>query len=77
MKKDELEIKMRPVNSSNIATIGYDDKTNTLAVRFKNGKLYHYYGINKIIYTSLLSSQSLGSYLYQHVINKKIKFKQI
>ncbi len=42
---------MQPVESSQIAAIGHDAETNTLAVRFKNWKgvptsLYHYRNFN-------------------------------
>src|SRR3546814_14208537 len=31
-----------PVKSSQIASIGHDPSTNTLAIEFKGGKVYHY-----------------------------------
>ena len=31
-----------PVASSNVATVGYDEATNTLEVEFKDGSVYQY-----------------------------------
>lgn len=60
----ENEMEMKPVKSSNIAAIGYEN--GTLAVHFvgsKNnpaGSVYHYDGVTKVHYDKLMASESLG-----------------
>lgn len=57
-------MEMKPVKSSNIAAIGYEN--GTLAVHFvgsKNnpaGSVYHYDGVKKEHYDKLMASDSLG-----------------
>jgi hypothetical protein len=51
-------MKYQSVNSSNISEIGHSD--DTLGIRFKSGKEYHFFGVSKLIYTQLLSSASVG-----------------
>lgn len=40
-----MHIKMPPVKSSAIASIGHDPASNTMAVQFHNGGLHHYPGV--------------------------------
>jgi hypothetical protein len=57
-------MQMKPVKSSNIAAIGYEN--GTLAVRFMGskttpeGSLYHYPGVTQAHYDKLMKSESLG-----------------
>ncbi len=57
-------MEMKPVKSSNIAEIGYEN--GTLAVRFMGskttpeGSLYHYDGVTKEHYDKLMKSDSIG-----------------
>ena len=58
------QIPLTPVVSSTIAAIGYDEPSQTLAVRFKRGELYHYTNVPPAIHAALLDAESLGSYLH-------------
>lgn len=58
---------MQPVESSQIAAIGHDAETNTLAVRFKNWKgvptsLYHYQNFTAEDFEAFKSAESLGKH---------------
>jgi len=55
------------VSSSNIASIGYDDNSQTLEVEFLNGSVYHYFDVPQHIYDGLISADSHGQYLAQNV----------
>ena len=57
------------VDSSNIASIGYDAATQTLEVEFKNGGLYEYVGVPGNVYTDLMNASSHGSFLYHNIRN--------
>ena len=61
-------IAMHSVKSSQIAEIGHDAKTNTLAVRFKHGgTLYHYAGVDAKKFDEFKNSESMGSFLGQKI----------
>ena len=57
-----------PVESSNIAAVGYEG--NVLTVAFKNGSVYTYAGVPLTIYQSLLNAPSKGQYLAKEIKGK-------
>lgn len=73
-KKEEItEIPlMIKVKSSAIKTIGYDEKTNTLYVEFKNRHIYMYLNVFNEEQKGFLSADSKGKYF-----NRKIKKKYL
>ena len=66
---------MIPVNSSNLASIGYEPQSQTLRIEFKSG-VYDYYNVPKLIYDGLMSASSHGKYHAQYIKNS-FKFKKI
>ncbi|MDP4280182.1 MAG: KTSC domain-containing protein [Dehalococcoides mccartyi] len=56
-----------PVDSSNLASIGYDVASFTLEVEFINGTIYQYSGVPENEYNGLMSASSKGSYLNQQI----------
>ena len=59
-----------PVSSSNVNSIGYDADTQTLEVEFKNGAIYHYFGVPEYEHDGLMSADSKGKYLHSHIKNR-------
>jgi len=55
------------VQSSNILSIGYDPDTKILEIEFIKGSIYHYYGVPLNRFNELMSAQSHGKYLNQHI----------
>jgi len=55
-------MKMTPVESSNLSAVGYDEKTQTMNVRFNSGGLYAYYNEPEKTYRKLMDADSHGSY---------------
>lgn len=53
---------MQPVESSNLAAVGYDPTTSTLAVRFTNGTLYHYPDVKPALHDQLMAAESKGKF---------------
>lgn len=53
---------MQPVCSTNLAAVGYDEISNTLCIRFRQGGTYAYSGVPKNIYDNLMCASSKGSY---------------
>jgi hypothetical protein len=51
-----------PVESSNIASIGYDRSSMTLEVEFKRGGTYQYFDVSPDLHDALMKSGSKGEY---------------
>jgi hypothetical protein len=56
-----------PVESSNLAAVGYDEMSHRLTVSFKSGTVYQYYAVPLSIYRALMASVSLGSFFARHI----------
>lgn len=53
-----------PVNSSNVAAVGYDANSSTLEVEFKSGSVYQYFDVPDQHFHALSGgSVSAGRYL--------------
>jgi hypothetical protein len=57
----------QPVNSSNIASIGYDQATQILEVEFLNSTVYQYFNVPLPVYEGLMGAGSHGTYLNAHI----------
>jgi len=57
------------VASSNIASIGYDESTQTLEVEFHNGTVYQYYNVPPSMHEQLMSEGSKGRFLNTYIKN--------
>lgn len=56
-----------PVESSNLAAVGYDPANETLYVSFAGGSLYAYDGVDEAVHIGLMKANSKGSFFYEHV----------
>lgn len=66
---NEYGVEMIQVSSSNVESIGYDEQQQVLYVRFLNGSLYIYKGVNMYEFGSLRDAPSIGSYLHRNIKN--------
>ena len=57
------------VPSSNVASIGYDDATETLEVEFVSGSIYQYYNVPRNLFEELVSAASKEQFLNQYIKN--------
>jgi hypothetical protein len=57
------------VSSSNIASVGHDESSQTLEVEFLNGSIYEYYDVPEYVYQELITAASVGSYFSQRIKN--------
>ncbi len=64
------------VVSRNIKSIGYDPSINTLEVEFNSGSIYQYYTVPSSIYEGIMSANSKGTFLNDH-IKGKYPYKRI
>lgn len=69
-------IPMVPVTSNQVAAIGYDAGTKTLAVTFTRGTgaIYHYPGVEPETHAAFLKAESIGTYFGKHI--KSLPFKK-
>lgn len=57
------------VQSSNVESIGYDQKSETVYVKFLDGKVYAYKGVHQNEYDNLMNATSVGSHLHRNFKN--------
>lgn len=50
------------VSSTSIASIGYDEASQTLEIEFSNGSVYQYYNVPQTIFDELRTSPSVGKF---------------
>lgn len=65
-------IKLVPVASSQLKAIGYDKDSNTLAIEFNSGGVYHYANFTEQDWQDFQKAESKGSHFYR-VIKKDSK----
>jgi hypothetical protein len=71
----ENNVVFKPVSSSQIKEIGYDEPSKTLYVRFKSkNKVYSYAPVSEGTYNELMASKSIGKFFYAE-IRLKVKAK--
>ncbi len=61
------EIEMISVISSNVESIGYDEGTQTLRIKFLTGAIYEYKNVPLMEFEQLKNATSVGSYLNRNI----------
>lgn len=56
-----------PVDSSNIAAIGYDAESTTLEVEFLDGSVYQYFDVPEAVYEDFAAAESPGGFLHAEI----------
>ncbi|MES2247627.1 MAG: KTSC domain-containing protein [Pseudomonadota bacterium] len=75
---DEAElivIAMKPVKSQQVASIGYDAGSKTLAVTFTRGPgtVYQYPGVDAKLHADFLAADSIGTFFGKHFKTRPFK----
>lgn len=67
--KPRPAIALVPVTSNQVAAIGYDEATQTLAVAFTRGTgtIYHYPGVKAETHADFLKAESIGKFFGAHI----------
>jgi hypothetical protein len=70
-EQEYVAIPMTPVTSNQIAAIGHDAATSTLAVTFTRGTgaVYHYPNVPRETYEAFLAAESKGNFFGQHIMS--------
>jgi hypothetical protein len=56
-----------PVDSSNIASIGYDPGSQTLQVEFQGGRVYQYFDVPEGVFQEFLAASSKGKFFHANI----------
>jgi len=74
MHYQDIEIKRQKVESSNVASLGYHDEFQIMALEMLNGIIYYYLDIPKKHFNEMTNPNgdgichpSIGSYLHRNV----------
>lgn len=61
-------IPLTPVKSNQVAAVGYDRATKTLAVTFRRGShVYHYHGVEPETHQAFIGAESIGNFFGRHI----------
>jgi hypothetical protein len=74
-----LEGKMErlAVNSSNLASVGYDEERSTLEVEFRSGLVYHFYNVPAYRFSGLMRASSVGGYFDSYIRKRSYRYRQV
>ena len=61
------DIEMKPVQSSNINAVGYDELNQVMHVEFTNGNKYIYFDVPPKYHEAFIGSDSIGKHFVKHV----------
>ena len=70
-------MKRQSVESSNLASIGYDAVNKILEVEFNHGGLYQYFDVPKNEYNALMNADSHGQYFDRNIKKAGYRFVKI
>ncbi len=65
-----------PEQSSNVREIGYDAKSMTMTVTFRNAQAYQYFDVPQDIWQQALEAQSIGSFMAK-VIKGNYRYSKV
>jgi len=63
-------IERKPVPSSDLASVGYDERTRVLEIEFHSGGIYRYLDVPKEIFDALLAAESKGRFFAARIRNQ-------
>ncbi|HEY8950084.1 MAG TPA: KTSC domain-containing protein [Rhizomicrobium sp.] len=58
-----------PVSSSSLASVGYEEETQTLEVEFLKTGVYQYFGVPSPLHEGLMTAQSVGTFFAANIRN--------
>lgn len=66
-----LEIVSEPVQSSNIAAIGYNAEHSIIHIEFRSGGVYRYLDCSQELFNEFEAAESLGKFFHQKIKDSK------
>lgn len=55
------------VSSSNLYSVGYEQKSETLEIEFRGGGVYQYYNVPRNIFDHLMNAGSKGKFFHVYI----------
>jgi hypothetical protein len=55
------------VTSSNLSEVGYDARSTTLEIMFRDGAVYQYFDVPEQVYDGLVNAASAGQYFHANI----------
>ena len=65
-----------PVESSDIVSIGYDEKSQLLEIEFSGGRIYQYHDVEPNVHKHFMQADSYGQY-FNSFINNRYKYGRV
>ena len=65
------------VESTSLASVGYDAEAKVLEIEFAGGGVYQYIDVPQETYEGLMAAESHGSYFDQHVKKAGYEYKRL
>lgn len=66
-----------PVDSSNLASVGYEAETSTLEIEFRKSGIYQYFGVQSSVFEGLMAAGSKGQYFDQYIKKAGYPFSKV
>ena len=73
----EVTMKYRDVSSSMLAQVAYSTSEAMLAVRFNDGREYHFFNVPERVHAELLEAPSIGQYFNLRIRNSGYAFERV
>lgn len=70
-------MKRESVESSNLASVGYDADNQILEIEFNDGGIYHYSNVPQSVYSGLMNANSHGQYFDRFIKKGGYNYKRI
>jgi len=65
-------------NSTAVSDVSYDSNKKVLLVKFRNGRIYEYYGVPKSEYHAILNAPSAGRYMSLEIVGpNKYQYREL
>jgi len=65
------------IKSNELRSVGYDEALHILEIEFHHGGIYHYFGVSKNIYDSLMKSVSSHGEYYGRCIKNRYRHTKV
>ena len=65
------------VESSNLASVGYDAENEILEIEFNNGGVYQYFDVPENVYEALMNAGSHGQYFDRNIKKAGYQFQKM
>ncbi len=65
------------VDSSNLASVGYDSQSQTLEIEFNHGGIYQYFNVPSSIHNGLMGASSHGEYFDRNIKKSGYRYVKI